>query len=141
VTAKPISQETGYGFSGVYWIKLFKNQQPVEIHRLGGVDKEGMLSIGCTDNIERRRKQFVNSSEGKYGHSEGMQWFLARKYSDLGSQEYSLWFDYVKAESKEASEKGEEDEIRRYFKEYGETPPLNSAIPNRKKWFDELRSK
>jgi hypothetical protein len=138
---QPITQETNYGGPGVYWIKLLRNQRPFEINRLGGPDKSGILAIGCTDNVERRRKQFIDSSGGKYGHSEGMQWFLVRKFWKLGSQEYSLQFEYIKLSSKEASKTEEKEKIQEYFKEYLESPPLNGAIPERKKWFSELRDK
>lgn len=102
-----------------------------------------MAAIGCSSNIERRRKQFIRASSGKHGHSEGIQWYLvtnSSRFRDRYSQGgYSLQFDFIKTKSREEAERIEEEVIWIYFEKYSENPPLNAAIPGREKRFNELR--
>ena len=46
----------------VYRIRLFRKERPVCIWRFGGIDEEGILAIGSSGNIERRRRQFITVS-------------------------------------------------------------------------------
>jgi len=129
-----IEEETKCNQPGVYRIRLFNGNTPVTIRRLQGADAEGMLAIGQSKNIERRRKDFLGSLKGKRRHSEGMQWRLVKLFSNKLD---NLRFDFVKTNSKKAK-KMEDTELREYFKKHLELPPLNGVMPNRKKWIHEL---
>jgi len=120
---------------GVYRIKLFQMGRPVRIKRFGGVDRDGILAIGYSKNIEERRKQFLRASKGHDHHSEGIQWYLVKRVSVLKDDQYSLKFEFREAESVEEAKKAESEEIWSYFKKFWEPPPLNAAISERKKRF------
>jgi len=135
-----IDNETGYDGHGVYRILATKGGKAVKIPRFRKVDEGGVLVIGRTDNIERRRKQFVKSSRGNHGHSEGKQWWLVKHFSNFG-EEFSLMFDFTRLKSREEAKKMERREIQDYFKKFLELSPLNSIMPKRNDWFDQLRNK
>lgn len=132
-----LNDKKGCNAPGIYRIRLFKKGKPVEICRFGGVDETGLLLVGRSVDIERRREQFIRSSKGKHGHSEGIQWWLVTRFSDIGKQS-SLRFEFVRLSEEKARER-EKAELQDYFKRYLETPPLNATIPQRLRWFDELR--
>lgn len=134
-----IGNKTRYSKGGIYRIRACEiaSGKSVRIPRLRYYDEEGILMIGRTKNIERRRKQFVRSSLGNHGHSEGIQWWLVKHFSRLG-EEFSLVFDFIKVEDAEATDL-ERKKIQEYFKKHLELPPLNSIMPRRNEWFDQLR--
>jgi hypothetical protein len=134
-----IEKETGWNKWGLYRIQLVKDDMPVKISRFGGIDEEGVLVIGRSNNIENRRKQFRRSARGHHGHSEGVQWWLINHKSDNRFDEFSLRFAFVKISSEEEAKEMEEKELKEYFKKFSELPPLNGVMPKRIKWFDELR--
>jgi hypothetical protein len=136
-----INQQVKYDGPGVYKIRLFREERPVPIRRFGGIDEEGILMIGVSDNIERRRKEFVRASNKGYQHSEGMQWFLVKHVSHLRESIYSLRFEFIETDTKERAEEMEGEEAWRYFEKYWETPPLNSVLPKRGERLNELRRK
>ena len=134
-----INEDTKCDQPGIYRIRLMKSGEPIEIPRFNGVDKDGVLAIGCSENIERRRKQFIRASKGNHGHSEGIQWYLVHHCSGFEKKDYSLQFQFLQAKSKEDAKRVEEDELWDYFCKYSEAPPLNSSLPRREKKFDEIR--
>jgi len=139
-TVVDIDNKSDYKGPGVYKIQLVdKNGKPVEIRRFGGTDEEGALVIGCSKNIDTRRKQFVTSSAGKRGHSEGIQWWLVKHFSQLAEQP-SLKFAFAELGTKEEALRVEMEEIHNYFTKYWEAPPLNGVIPKRLEWFNRLRA-
>jgi hypothetical protein len=125
---------------GVYQVKLVKKERLVKIGRLSGTDCEGILSIGSTDNLRRRLTEFLRASEGKRGHSEGTKWWLAKVFNPK-LREPRLVFKYKTEKSEKIARNREKKEIQRYLRKYGEPPPLNGAIPRRRKWVRELRRK
>lgn len=117
----------------VYRIRLVKNTKPLCIPRFLKADKEGVLCIGYTSNMETRRKRFKRGYLTCKGHSEGNLLYLLREYSGLRRKypQTHLEYQYMKKSSK-AKSKGEEERlIKKYVKRYGEAPPLNSSIPKR----------
>ena len=136
-----VNRRIDYEGPGVYKIQLVdKNGKPVEIRRFGGTDKEGVLAIGCSKHIDTRRKQFVTSSAGERGHSEGIQWWLVKHFSELAEQT-SLRFAFAELGTKEEAMRVEMEEIHNYFTKYWEAPPLNGVIPKRLEWFNRLRGR
>jgi len=130
---KKIDEKSGYDGFVVYKIRLYdkKCKQPITLRRFFGMDRKGILAIGRTKNIERRRKQFYKGINDGAGHSEGN--LLRQSYSPCFESKYpntNYEFQYsFKRDGRK--KKTEEIEIKKYFKKHGEVPPLNSAIPNR----------
>lgn len=136
-----VNRKTDYDGPGVYKIQLVdKNGKPIGIHRLGGTDKEGVLGICCSEQIDTRRKQFVMSSAGERGHSEGIQWWLVKHFSKL-TEQTSLRFAFAELGTKEEAMRVEMEAIHNYFMKYLEAPPLNAVIPKRIEWFNRLRGR
>jgi len=136
-----INYEIDYDGPGVYKIQLIdKNSKPLEIRRFGGTDEEGVLVIGCSEHIDTRRKQFLTSSAGERGHTEGIQWWLVKHFSEWAKQT-SLRFAFAELGTKEEAMRVEMEEIQSYFMKYGEAPPLNGVIPKRIEWFNRLRGR
>jgi len=116
----------------VYRIRLCNQKTPVRISRFLEVDNDGLLCIGKTTGMESRRKQFVNALVGKGAHSEGYLLRLLEQESSLSAaypgREYQYSFAKV---ARGQEDETEEELIKAYVKQFGEVPPLNSAIPNR----------
>lgn len=134
-----IETETNYCGPGVYRGRLIVDGSPTQIKRLGGTDYEGILFIGQSKNIEKRRKAFIRATSGHHGHSEGIQWFLVGQFSNLDNLS-DLWFEYARVTTEKEAKKREANEIWGYFKRFLEAPPLNGCIPEREKRFDKIRS-
>jgi len=76
---------------------------------------------------------FTYGLKGGRGHSEGYLLYLVNRYS-LFKAKYSkpkYQYHYQKLRTKNAAKTIESKLIKDYFKQYGELPPLNSAMPNR----------
>ena len=117
----------------VYRIRLVKTKnKPISVSRFLGSDKEGVLCIGRASNMQNRRTQFVSGSKG---HSEGRLLCFLRKYSGLQRKypRVPLEYQYVTTGSVRESKRQEEELIKKYVREYGEVPPLNSTIPGRER--------
>ena len=129
---KPITEETSCFKGGVYRIRL-KN---CSISRFLGKDKEGILIIGESSKIEDRRQKFMRGIEKCSGHSEGKLLNLLvrncpklkNKFPTFKKLKNNLEFKFFETKKRK---KLEEKEIKSYIINYGEPPPLNSAIPNR----------
>ncbi len=112
---------------GIYRIRI----RGIKICRFLGEDKNGILAIGKSNNIFRRLKQFFRSTSGKKGHSEGKTLHLILKSGKLKLDTKNLEYSYCLTETDEQAFKCEELEIKKYFKKFGEVPPLNSLIPKK----------
>jgi len=132
--------EPNYHGHGIYRILLYKNNKPISIRRFQGVDDFGILSIGKSVNIEKRRFKFYRTSIGKrkLGHSEARTWLIINKLSQDLFNSHSLMFTYKKTcPGEEIVE--ERDDLRKYFTKFLELPPLNHQFPERMKWYHELK--
>jgi len=127
-----IDTPTKFNKSAIYRIRMVENRNPVHISRFLGIDKRGILSIGKTSYMENRRKQFVRALTGVFGHSEGNLLEILERVSPLKSLYPDRRLEYSFAiVSITEKDKLEELHIKSYVKQYGEVPPLNSAIPKR----------
>jgi hypothetical protein len=113
---------------GVYEIRYSK-----PIPRLLGVEKEGILMIGCGKNLRRRITQFLKSirkpSEGGYKlcpHIEGYRFYELYLDKKLEIKKNPLKFRFAKLKTKAIAEKKEEELLKTYQMMYGELPPLNN---------------
>ena len=111
--------------TGVYKLHWKKCSKPELIHRLAGVDNQGILYIGCTKKLglysRLKNMATVFDPQKKQMHTIGLR--LAHKpLKNL----ISIEDIYVTYELCDNSEEREKELIRNYFLKYGEEPPLNS---------------
>jgi hypothetical protein len=119
--------------AAVYQIRLSSESKPVVIARFLAEDSEGLLSIGMTNDMERRRRAFVRSLRKGRGHSEGNLLWVLDRFSQHREWRCGAEYEYRYApvENESVAHTQEELLLKRYFLRFGEVPPLNSAIPNR----------
>jgi len=48
-----------------------------------------------------------------------------------GYKWYEIQYSFKKLQNKDGAEKEEEKLLKRYFKEFGEVPPLNNNLPSK----------
>lgn len=135
---KNIDESSGHYSHAVYEVRLVNTQgTSVAINRFLDKDEEGLLSIGMTTNMERRRKQFISGEDRCQGHSEGNLLFFLKEYSRFKTKHIMPKYQYrfQKVNSEDEAKRKERKLIKDYVKQYGEVPPLNSAIPGR---YDEM---
>ncbi|MGD0597834.1 MAG: hypothetical protein ABSA64_09990 [Sedimentisphaerales bacterium] len=129
-----INDNCNYQGPAVYKVRLANaNSNACKLERLLMADDEGIMCIGQTGNMERRRTKFLSGIKNANGHSEiNLVYYLNRytkfpdKFNDANFQ-----YSFCKCSDVPESKKEEDKLIKAYFKEFGEVPPLNSAIPNR----------
>jgi len=120
--------------SAIYKISL-KNRT---IERFLEKDTDGILVIGKTKKLKRRIKHFYKALEIGKRHSAGRTLFLIKEKFDRKFKYPSLWYSYKKVNECDLDD-AEAEEIKQYMKVFGEVPPLNSAIPQKKKWVEETQ--
>ena len=83
--------------------------------------------------MEQRRQQFLSGINGAKGHSEMNLIYYLKVYTNFLNMFKNTNFQYSFYECSDVTESKKEEEklIKSYFKEFGEVPPLNSAIPKR----------
>ena len=83
--------------------------------------------------MESRRKQFIYAVEKGSGHSEGNLLYLLLRHSPLKARfpNHRVEFRFRPETDKQAANAAEARLIKAYIREFGEVPPLNSAIPDR----------
>lgn len=127
-----IGKPSGHRESAIYRIRLCNHEGPIQIARFLGMDNDGILCIGKTTKMEGRRKQFIRGLAGNFGHSEGNLLHILEKQSPLlglyPKSEYQ--YSFAKVDLGQESQI-EEEQIKAYVRQFGEVPPLNSAIPVR----------
>lgn len=118
----------------VYKVRLIGvNGNRCQLERLLKADQEGIMCIGNTSNMEQRRKQFLSGVSRATGHSEMNLICYLKAYTNFPNRFKDTNFQYSFCECSDVTESRKEEEklIKSYFKEFGEVPPLNSAIPKR----------
>ena len=131
-----LKEDTGKSIppvAGVYKIMATKGQFSSGIFRLVGTDKKRILMYGHAGNLKRRVTQFLKSLRGAKTHSEGILLWLLNQHTKVKIE--SVFVSYYETGNGDSGKQraGEEEEslIKEYIKKYGETPVLNSAIPNK----------
>ncbi len=117
----------------VYKIRIISKGIPITIGRFLGVDKQGLLCIGTSSHMERRRKKFIQGITKGRGHSEANLLHLIRRYTEIDNifPEFELEYSFIQINYEEEAKILEETLIKVYVSRFGEVPPLNSAIPGR----------
>lgn len=130
-----IEQNASHKHCGVYKIRLANSKGiPFKIPRFLDKDKDGILQIGSSKNIEERIKYFRGAMKGKrYPHAEGQRLRLVKEYPSFITKyrDYKIEYFFIKLRSKSQAQKEEERLLKCYFKNYGEVPPLNNKLPNK----------
>jgi hypothetical protein len=83
--------------------------------------------------MESRRRQFIYAVEKCSGHSEGNLLYYLLRHSPLNERfpHHQLEYRFRGEDNKAAAKSAEARLIKAYIREFGEVPPLNSAIPDR----------
>jgi hypothetical protein len=129
-----INDKCNYQGPAVYKVRLTNaNGSACTLERLLKADKEGIMCIGHTSNMKQRRAQFLSAMNGASGHSEMNLVYYLKAYTNFPNRfkDTNIQYSFCKCSDVTESKKEEENLIKSYFKEFGEVPPLNSAIPNR----------
>jgi hypothetical protein len=98
-----------------------------------GVDVQGILTIGETSNMEKRRNDFVCGMDRCYGHSEANLLYYLMRHTVFGQTfaGTSVEFAFAPMPDEATRELVQEQLIKRYWCRHGELPPLQSNIPQR----------
>ncbi len=137
-----ISQRTDNDCT-VYKIRFIaESGKPIIIKRFFAEDREGILSIGKTTNMERRRTEFLRGYERFItGHVAGrllyflkQQQFFKDHFSNCQCQ-----YCFKSCAFSEEAVRIEKKLIIEYVCKYGEVPPLNSVIPGRPALLDAMK--
>lgn len=131
-----IDEHSDYQNSAVYKVRLVdSNEKCCQLERLLKPDEEGIMCIGQTSNMERRRKQFKTAIGKGKGHSSGnLVWYLNKNSNLQGkspSRFQNFQYRFRKCSNDYRCKNDESVLIKKYFREFGEVPPLNSSIPKR----------
>ena len=132
-----------YRWPGVYKMRLVdKREHPIEIERFLGKDKDGILAVGESKNVTKRIRDFYRAFEGQqFKHSEGNTLFLVRMLTNFMKGTYvdsKIQFSARKLSDKAEAVKEEEILLKNYFIQYGELPPLNRNLPDKRSWLEDF---
>jgi hypothetical protein len=119
--------------SGVYRIRAVNaDGNPVTQHRFLGVDPSGVVYIGQTERVLRRRLRNIRRGRrtGKTSHTLGRKLHVLDRLPAFQERFKDVWLEcqYAESDNPPASEK---NLIRAYVASYGEAPPLNGTFPDR----------
>lgn len=128
---RPLTAQSGRHGSAAYKLRLVVNGEPVPIPRFFAPDSEGILCIGETNNMERRRRAFVRAIRTGRGHSSGDLLCQLERAELLGRMWPGRAYEYSFSllESKAAAKALQDESLEAYLLRYGDAPPLNSSIP------------
>ncbi|KPL01637.1 MAG: hypothetical protein AMJ73_10290 [candidate division Zixibacteria bacterium SM1_73] len=121
---------------GVYRIRLANSKgSQIEIPRFLDKDKDGILLIGRSKDLEKRIKCFRGAMKGKRcAHSEGQRLRLIIESTNFNrNYRYKIQYSFRRLQNEGQIQKAEERLLKGYFRKYGEPPPLNNNLPNKDK--------
>lgn len=129
---RPLSQPCECEGPAVYMIRLTNGESVTPIPRFLALDNRGILVIGKSDDMNRRRRQFKQAAEGTPGHSEVYLLRLALQFTAFSVRFPAAFceYRYAAVNDEVAAERAEELVGKAYARRYGEPPPFNHAIPN-----------
>ncbi len=126
--------------SGVYKMRIVNSAgQAYKLKRFLGIDSNGIIAIGSTNNLNERIDVFNKvTMDKKYKHSEAKKLLYNIKYARFNSvfKKYKIQFSIKKVSNEEEYKEEESELIKCYFKKYGEVPPLNSNLSDKKDWLN-----
>jgi len=116
------------GGPGTYCIiSVEKSRQPKRVHRVGAIDKHGIVYIGRSGNLRSRLRVLQNMlyRGAASGHIAGHH-YRASKVLQSVFPRHTLYFRFKHCNSKVEAIKTEFKLLGRYCKRFGEVPPLNT---------------
>ena len=115
------------GKPGVYRIRVLTDEgESLLIHRLGGIDTEGILHIRKSGNLGRRIRTFRQAAEGKKAaHHAGLE-FFHWGFGKVIPRE-RLHFDHIETGSEQEALKLERLLHEEYRNKYLDRPPLDGT--------------
>jgi len=130
-----LEKNASYKSCGVYKIRLTDLKDcSIEISRFLDNDKDGILQIGSSKDIEKRIKYFRGAMEGKRrAHAEGKRFNLIKKYTNFIRRydNCKIQYSFMRLGNEIEAWKEEERLLMCYFKKHGEVPPLNNNLPKK----------
>jgi len=129
-----IHEPSGHRAPAVYMVRLVRATGRVfALNRLLERDANGILCIGNSANMERRLRRFIAGMDTGEGHAPANRLYRLRQCTAFDQVFPKARYEYrfLRAEDKAQAEQFEIALLRRYFRCYGELPPLNSAMPGR----------
>ena len=111
---------------GVYNIHCFKGKKPITINRVLGIDNQGILYIGKSDNLRERLRMLwrvLNPNLKATAHTFGSKFNDNKKLKEA----FPLNSLFIKYQVSKESKKLEKDLLDQYFQNFGEVPPFNSS--------------
>lgn len=129
-----IDAKCNYQGPAVYKVRLIGTSgNRCQLNRLLKEDKEGIMCIGNTGNMKQRRQKLLSGVNRAKDHSEMNLVYYLKAYTNFPNRFKDTNFQYSICECSDVAQSKKEEEklIKSYFKEFGEVPPLNSAIPKR----------
>lgn len=107
-----LEKNASYKGCGVYKIRLTHSKDyPIEISRFLDKDKDGIIQIGNSKDIEKRIKCFRSAMEGKgCAHAGGQRLNLIKKYTNfiVRYNDCKIQYSFKKLRSKIEARKEEE---------------------------------
>jgi predicted GIY-YIG superfamily endonuclease len=134
--------------SGVYFVRWLKNEKPVSIPRLRGVDHKGILYIGSAKNLKRRVRELWNGINFKVeAHTIGKTIIFCKIFEIIDLDEYEIAWEELGTH--EEAVRQEWAAIRTYATKYREPLPLNLSVRRKlyaiggivKTWTNRIASK
>ena len=118
---------------GIYvvWVDPKKRKQKwgKGVPRLLDRDKQRILAIGQSTNLRTRIREFRKCLDVAGGHHGGNLLRILNRMARLDIEESEL---NVSWKSDNTPKIAEQKWINSYVEDFGEVPPLNAGIPNRK---------
>ena len=111
---------------GVYHIYCYKGKKPITINRVLGIDNQGILYIGKSDNLRERLRMLrrvLNPNLKATAHTFGSKFNDNKKLRKA----FPLKSLFIKYQVSKESKKLEKDLLDQYFQNFGEVPPFNSS--------------
>lgn len=111
---------------GIYKILCIQNKKPIKINRVLGIDNQGILYIGKSDNLKERLRMIwrvLNPNLKANAHTFGTKYngnYKLRKVFPLKTL-------FVSYKTTTAPKTLETKLINQYFAKFGEVPPFNST--------------
>jgi hypothetical protein len=128
---QPLNAKSGYDGPAVYEVRILNSAGPMPVPRFLATDIRGLLSIGESRSMDKRRRQLVRAMEKCYGHSEGNLLYYLLRHTRLKDLHPIIEYRFSKEADKAAAKVAEAKMIKEYIQKFGEPPPLNCAIPDR----------
>lgn len=111
---------------GVYFIYSYNNNTPIKLNRVLGIDKEGVLYIGKSDNLRERLRMLwrvLNRKLKATAHTFGTKYNNNKKLEEA----FPLKSLYISFRITTNPKILESELLDKYFSKYGEVPPFNSS--------------